>query len=105
MKDDDRPDRPPSALKESIKKAEILNFMFTGQPPSEYQVDAGKLVGAVWGIFSDKIAPDVARESLQAWQARGPATGPVCSSTRRCSSAPAAVKAADPSVVAGSRQH
>ena len=36
---------------------EILNFMFTGQVPSEYRVDAGKLVGAGGGIFSEKFAP------------------------------------------------
>ena len=54
------PNAPPSALQESIKKGEILNFMLTGQLPSEYKLDPGKLVGAAWGIFSQRIAPDVA---------------------------------------------
>ena len=54
------PNAPPSAFQESIKKGEILNFMLTGQPPSEYKLDPGKLVGAAWGIFSQKIAPDIA---------------------------------------------
>jgi hypothetical protein len=54
------PNAPPSALQESIKKGEILNFMLTGQPPSEYKLDPGKLVGAAWGIFSQRIAPDIA---------------------------------------------
>jgi hypothetical protein len=54
------PDAPPSAFQESLKKGEILNFMLTGQPPSEYKLDPGKLVGAAWGIFSQRIAPDIA---------------------------------------------
>jgi hypothetical protein len=54
------PNAPPSAFQESLKKGEILNFMLTGQPPSEYKLDPGKLVGAAWGIFSQRIAPDIA---------------------------------------------
>lgn len=54
------PDAPPSALQESIKRGEILNFQLTGQLPSEYKLDPGKLVGAAWGIFSQRIAPDIA---------------------------------------------
>jgi Domain of unknown function (DUF4157) len=54
------PDAPPSALQESIRKGEILNFQLTGQLPSEYKLDPGKLVGAAWGIFSQRIAPDIA---------------------------------------------
>ena len=54
------PNAPPSALQESIRKGEILNFQLTGQLPSEYKLDPGKLVGAAWGIFSQRIAPDIA---------------------------------------------
>jgi hypothetical protein len=36
--------------------------MITGQLPSAYQLDKGKLAGAIWGIFSTYIAPDVARK-------------------------------------------
>lgn len=54
------PDAPPSALQESIRKGEILNFQLTGQLPSDYKLDPGKLVGAAWGIFSQRIAPDIA---------------------------------------------
>jgi hypothetical protein len=54
------PNAPPSALQESIKRGEILNFQLTGQLPSEYKLDPGKLVGAAWGIFSQRIAPDIA---------------------------------------------
>ena len=54
------PSAPLSALQESLKKGEILNFMLTGQPPSEYKLDPGKLVGAAWGIFPQRIAPDIA---------------------------------------------
>jgi len=56
------PDAPPSAFQESLRRAEILNFIVNGKVPSEYQVDTGKLIGAIWGIFSEKIAPDVARK-------------------------------------------
>jgi hypothetical protein len=45
-----------------LKKGQILNFMFTGQPPSEYSIDPGKLVGALWGIFSTQIDPGLARK-------------------------------------------
>jgi hypothetical protein len=59
---DTKPGDPPSALQESLKKGEILNFILTGQPPSEYSIDPGKLVGAVWGIFSTRIDPGLARK-------------------------------------------
>lgn len=57
---DTKPGDPPSALKESLKKGEILNFMLTGEKPSEYSIDPGKLVGALWGIFSTQIDPSLA---------------------------------------------
>jgi hypothetical protein len=59
---DDKPGDAPSALQESLKQGEVLNFIFTGQSPSAYGVDPGKLVGALWGIFSTQIAPDVAKK-------------------------------------------
>jgi hypothetical protein len=59
---DTKPGDPPSALQESLKKGQILNFIFTGQPPSEYSIDPGKLVGALWGIFSTQIDPGLARK-------------------------------------------
>ena len=57
---DTKPGDPPSALQETMKKGEILNFMFTGQPPAEYSIDPGKLVGVLWGIFSTQIDPSLA---------------------------------------------
>jgi hypothetical protein len=69
------PDAPPSALEESVKKGEILNFIVNGQLPSEYSLDAGKLVGAAWGIFSTRIAPDVAAK-IAAKAGGKPKTGP-----------------------------
>lgn len=59
---DTKPGDPPSALQESLKKGEILNFILTGQPPSEYSIDPGKLVGALWGVFSTQIDPGLARK-------------------------------------------
>jgi Domain of unknown function (DUF4157) len=57
---DDKPGAAPSALQESLKQGEILNFILNHQPPSEYSVDPGKLVGAVWGIFATRIDPATA---------------------------------------------
>jgi hypothetical protein len=73
---DTTPDGRPSALQESLKKTEVLNYMITGAPPSEYSVDPGKLVGALWGIFSTQIAPGVARK-IAAGLASKPAGGGV----------------------------
>jgi hypothetical protein len=57
---DDKPGAGPTALQESLKQGEILNFILNHQPPSEYSVDPGKLVGAVWGIFATRIDPATA---------------------------------------------
>ena len=55
-----QPDGSPSALQESLRKGEILNSLISGKPPSMPAPDPGKLVGALWGIFSTKIAPGYA---------------------------------------------
>jgi hypothetical protein len=70
---DTKPGDPPSALQESIQKAEVLNFIFTGAPPSVYSVDPGKLVGAVWGIVT-QIDPS-ATSKIAASLASKPAGG------------------------------
>jgi hypothetical protein len=57
---DTKPGDPPGALQESLKKGEILNFILTGQVPSEYSIDPGKLVSAVWQIFATRIDPTLA---------------------------------------------
>jgi hypothetical protein len=57
---DDKPGAAPTALQESLKQGEILNFILNHQPPSEYSVDPAKLVGAVWGIFATRIDPATA---------------------------------------------
>jgi len=70
---DAKPGDSPSALQESIKKTEVLHFMFTGAPPSAYALDPGKLVGGIWGIvtelapgITDKIAASLASKSAGA---------------------------------------
>ncbi len=73
---DTKPGDPPSALQESIKKGEILNFMFTHQPPSEYSVDPAKLVGALWGIFSTQIDPGLAAKIAAGMASKPTGSGP-----------------------------
>ena len=53
---------PPSALKESLARSELINQHLTGTVPSGWDaIDKAQLAQAVWGIFSTNIAPDVAR--------------------------------------------
>ena len=73
---DIKPGDPPSALQESLKKGEVLNFIVNHQPPSEYSVDPGKLVGALWGIFSTQIAPDVAAKIAAGLSSKPAGSGP-----------------------------
>lgn len=57
------PGAPPSAIAESLQRAEFMNQMITGTVPEGWEaVDKAKLAKAVWGIFSTHIAPDVARK-------------------------------------------
>jgi hypothetical protein len=72
---DQKPGDHPSGLQESIKQAEIVRFEITGQLPSEYSVDPGKLVGAVWGIFSTRIDPSLARKIAAAMSSKPTGTG------------------------------
>ena len=59
---EDIPGAPPSALKESLARSELINQHLTGTVPSGWDaIDKAQLAQAVWGIFSTNIAPDVAR--------------------------------------------
>jgi len=59
---EDMPGAPPSALKESLARAEMMNQVLSGTVPSGWEaIDKAQLAQAVWGIFSTHIAPDVAR--------------------------------------------
>jgi Domain of unknown function (DUF4157) len=56
------PGAPPSALSESLRRAEFMNQQLTGQIPTGWEaIDKGQLARAVWGIFSTHLAPDLAR--------------------------------------------
>jgi hypothetical protein len=56
------PGAPPSALAESLRRAEVMNQMLTGKVPAGWEaIDKAQLARAVWGIFSTHIAPDLAR--------------------------------------------
>ena len=71
-----KPGEPPSAAQEALRRAEVLNFMLHGVPPSEYQVDPAKMVGAIWGIFSNQIAPDLAKKIAASMASKPKTTGP-----------------------------
>jgi hypothetical protein len=58
----DIPGMAGSALAESMRRAEIMNQTLTGRVPSSWEaLDKAQLAGALWGIFSTRIAPDLAR--------------------------------------------
>ena len=66
------PGGPPSALAESLKRGQILNQIVTGQVPRGWEaIDKAQLAGAVWGIFSTHIAPDLARKITSSVSAKG----------------------------------
>jgi hypothetical protein len=70
------PGAPPSALQESIKQGELINYHLTGAIPSAYSVDPGKLIGAVWGIFATQIAPGVAAKIASGLSSKPGSGGP-----------------------------
>jgi hypothetical protein len=73
---DAKPGDPPSALQESLRKGEILNFTLTGQVPSEYSVDPAKVVGALWGIFATRIDPATAAKISSGLSSKPTGGGP-----------------------------
>lgn len=57
------PNAPPSLAAESLRKAEIINQTLTGNVPSSWEsVDKGEVAKIAWSIFSNHIAPDVAKK-------------------------------------------
>ena len=70
-----KPGDPPNALQETLKKGEALNFIFNKTPPSEYQLDPAKLVGAMWGIFATQIDPSLANKIAFGLASKGKAGG------------------------------
>jgi hypothetical protein len=73
---DSKPGDPPTAFQESMKKGEVLNWFYTGQAPSEYSIDPGKLVGSLWGIFSTQISPSTAAKIAAAAASKPKGPGP-----------------------------
>ncbi len=58
----DIPGMGGSALAESMRRAVIMEQILTGKiPPYWEALDKAQLASALWGIFSTKIAPDMAR--------------------------------------------
>ena len=54
-----------------------MNQMLTGQVPRGWDaIDKAQLAGAVWGIFSTHIAPDLARKITSGMSGRAGAGGP-----------------------------
>jgi hypothetical protein len=54
---------PGTGMKEALRKGKLMNQIITGKVPTSWEaLDKGKLAKAIWGIFSTKIAPDLARD-------------------------------------------
>ena len=71
------PGAPASALSESLRRAQVMNEMLTGQVPRGWDaIDKAQLAGAVWGIFSTHIAPDLARKITSSVSGGAGAGGP-----------------------------
>ena len=71
------PGAPASALSESLRRGQIMNQMLTGQVPRGWDaIDKAQLAGAVWGIFSTHIAPDLARKITSGMSGSTGASGP-----------------------------
>ena len=71
------PGAPPTALSESLRRAEFMNQQLTGQIPQGWDaIDKGELARAVWGIFSTHIAPDLARSITSGLKTPTGAGGP-----------------------------
>jgi hypothetical protein len=71
------PGAPPSALTQSLRRAQIMNEMLTGQVPRGWEaIDKAQLAGAVWGIFSTHIAPDLAKKITSSVSGSTGAGGP-----------------------------
>jgi Domain of unknown function (DUF4157) len=71
------PGAPASALTESLRRGQILNQIVTGQVPRGWEaIDKAQLAGAVWGIFSTHIAPDLARKITSSVSGSTGAGGP-----------------------------
>lgn len=54
---------PGTGIKESFRKGKLMKHILTGKTPTSLEaVGKGKLAKAIWGIFSTKIDPDLARD-------------------------------------------
>lgn len=73
---DTDPNAPSSALQESIKQGEIINYHLTGQLPSQVSIDPAKVVGAAWGIFSTQISPATAAKIAAGMASKPKGSGP-----------------------------
>ena len=61
----------PKDLKLSLERAELLDQMLMGKPPSGWeQTDKADLAKAIWGIFSENIAPDLAKKLTSGLQTK-----------------------------------
>ena len=71
------PGAPASALSQSLRRGQVINELLTGQVPRGWDaIDKAQLAGAVWGIFSTHIAPDLARKITSGLSGSTGAGGP-----------------------------
>ena len=61
----------PADLKLYLERAELLDQMLMGNPPSGWeQTDKADLAKAIWGIFSENIAPGLAKKLTSGLQTK-----------------------------------
>ena len=63
-------------IKQSLQRAKIMNYMLTGKEPTGWEeTDKGQLAKAIWGIFSDNLAPSLAKKISGALSAQTGSSG------------------------------
>ena len=71
------PGAPASALSQSLRRGQVINELITGQVPRGWDaIDKAQLAGAVWGVFSTHIAPDLAQKITSGLSGSAGAGGP-----------------------------
>jgi len=72
---DTKPGDPLTAMQESLRMAEIINYHVNGVTPSFASLDVGKLIGVTFSIFATHIDSELARKLASKVSAK-PSTGP-----------------------------
>jgi hypothetical protein len=72
---DVKPGEAPTALQESLRAGEIMNYHINGVTPSFASLDVGKLIAVGYSIFATHIDPGLA-QALASKVSAKPSSGP-----------------------------